>query len=255
MSNARAVIAALVAATIVAGLGSHSATHAGDWRTLATGVEYRNLTLKADERRVTAHALRVDLKRAALRVLDAQTLLGRRRATVDEYATSTRALAVINGGFFDKQGQPLGLVVAEGEVKSKWLKREWGILLVRVTDASIVHARDYAPNTAITQALEVGPRLVVRGQVLKFKDQSARRSAIGLQRDGRVVILATEGALSLKQLAELFAASESDSGLGCVEALHLDSGSSTQLSVRGQSPAMFVRSTSPVPNALGIFPR
>lgn len=229
------------------------------WTPISSGLEYRIDSVNGPasaNASVTTHLLRIDLKKSRLRVLDA-SLMGRARATAEEFADKTRATAVINAGFFDKQGKSLGLVISDGDEKSRWLKREWGIFLIAHRRAQIVHANDYKPNKDITQAVEVGPRLVVNGMETRLKDQTARRSAIGIQRDGRVILLASEQALSLQKLARIFAAPERAGGLGCPDALHLDGGQSSQLYVSfasgRKSNPLIVKGGTPVANAIGVF--
>lgn len=258
----RIIIAAIVIASIAVGLGTRAnATRRifpRSWTAIGPGLEYRIDWVKdPSSASVTTHLLRIDLKKANLRVLDA-SILGRARATVEEFAGATKATAVINGGFFDKQGKSLGLVVSDGEQKSRWLKRDWGIFLIERGRARIIHANDYRTGKDIEQAIEVGPRLVVNGDTMKLKDQTARRSAIGIQRDGRVILLASEQALSLQKLARMFADSERAGGLGCVNALHLDGGQSSQFYLFvpgnwGTPNPRIVRGGAPVANAIGIF--
>jgi uncharacterized protein YigE (DUF2233 family) len=194
----------------------------------------------------------VDLRRCRLRVLDARQF-AMARADVKTLAEKTKAVAMVNGGFFGTDGKPLGLVISDGKQTNRLLKRDWGVFFVKDNRASIVHSRNYKSNPRVTQALQVGPRLVVNGKRVKLKPQSARRTALGIMKDGRVVLLVSEGELSLTQLAETMRVPESQGGLDCPNALHLDGGGSSQMFVQTPQLQLNVEGSWNVPNGVGVF--
>ena len=86
--------------------------------------------------------------------------------------------------------------------------------------------------------MQAGPLLVAQGKVRELTSpRSARRAFIGTDAAGRIILGATNGAVSLRDLASLLARPESEGGAGLVDAMNLDGGSSTQLHVAGESPA------------------
>jgi hypothetical protein len=132
----------------------------------------------------------------------------------------------INGGFFDTAGASLGLRIVNGKVIQKLRPRvDWGVLLLREGMASLIHSREYVPDAADLGAIQVGPRLVVAGQVTQLKPQSARRTAVAVDRSGRFLTIAvTRARVEATVLAEKLAR------LGAWSALMFDGGPSTQLS-------------------------
>jgi uncharacterized protein YigE (DUF2233 family) len=117
--------------------------------------------------------------------------------------------------------------------------------MVRGDRAQIVHSREFRPDPAIQEAIQVGPRLLAGGQPLKLKPQSARRTAVALDREGRWLTLAvTHGATQAQRLAELLAR------LGFDAALMLDGGPSTQLSTALGDLRLELRGGYAVPDAL-----
>ena len=201
------------------------------WRTLGPGVFHATLRLPGG---AFAEAVRVDLRRARLEVLDARAE-GTGRAPVRALRKRSGAIAAVNGGFFDEAGAPMGLVVAGG----------------RETNSRTFRAH---PPPKVEAALQAGPRLVVDGHPLKLKPQVARRTAICLRSEQEVVLLVTE-AVEAEALARWLARGERDGGLGCREALNLDGGPSSQLSIQTQTLRLEVPGGSAVPNALAVFER
>jgi uncharacterized protein YigE (DUF2233 family) len=232
------------------GVSLRSKAASSHWQRIADGLEYRRLRL--EKAGTAAHVLRVDMRRCRLRVVDARQF-GVARADAKTLAEKTHALGMVNGGFFGTDGKPLGLIISDGKQTNRFLKRDWGVFLVTSGRASIVHTRDYKPHPRITQALQVGPRLVVNGQLVKLKPQSARRTALGVMKDGRVALLVSEGELRLTQLAETMRASESQGGLDCPNALHLDGGPSSQMFVNTPKFQLNVAGGWGVPNGVGVL--
>ncbi|MBI2297599.1 MAG: phosphodiester glycosidase family protein, partial [Armatimonadetes bacterium] len=155
--------------------------------------------------------------------------------TAAEAARDYAALAAINGGYFDDQHHALGLVISDSKQVNPVRRADWGVFLLRRGRAEVVHTRDLKNTRDVTQALQCGPRLVVDGRLTKLKPSPATaRSAVGVDAEGRVVLVVTRGALRLSEFARLLARAEKDHGLGCRDALNLDGGPSTQFAVPGQ---------------------
>jgi uncharacterized protein YigE (DUF2233 family) len=208
----------------------------------------------ADETSVTLEVLQVDPRQWNLRVIDARDF-GKEVATAADLARWTGALAVINGGFFDENYRPLGLMIVDGTRKNPLRKADWGVFLLRRGVPEIIHTRHYRRDPAITQALQVGPRLVVNGCPTSLKPQSSRRSAVGLTRDGKVLLAACDSSFDFPTFAQLLCRPENDGGLACVSALNLDGGPSTQLYARFNRVHIEVPGGWGVPNGLGVFRR
>ena len=177
---------------------------------------------------------------------------------VSQWRKDRKAVAVINGGFFDPAGKPLGLRVSDGTKKNSLHNADWGVFFLRrdragVLRPQVMHTRDFKRQHAslkgISQAIQCGPRLVVAGKTTDLKPQTARRSGIGIQRDGKVVIAVADGGLPFADLAQLWAKS---SGLNCRDALNLDGGGSTQLSLQTSKKSLEIFGAWPVPDVITI---
>lgn len=106
----------------------------------------------------------------------------------------------------------------------------WGVFIIRDTKPQIVAKTNYHFSNEIDFALQAGPRLIVDGDIPKLKESVNERSALGITRSGKVLIVVTQNAeISLQDLAEIMRKSEQDDGLNAVQALNLDGGSSSQL--------------------------
>lgn len=196
----------------------------------------------------SAHLLTVDRERAELRVLDARDY-GGKALTVQEFAETTGATAVVNASFFDVDGSPLGLLIVDGQRRNRLRSVDWGVFSIDATGADIVHTREWEDGPTVTQALQSGPRLVVDGKALTLKKQSARRTAVCVTGEGAIklaVLPSTTAAANLAALLE---------GLGCTDALNLDGGPSTQLHLSRAGVVVDEPGGWPVPVALGVFVR
>ena len=120
-------------------------------------------------------------------------------ATAAALRRQVGAALVVNGGFFDTEGRPLGLRIADGR-KLIGLRAvvDWGVLVLRPGRAAIVHSREYsaaaAAAPAVTGAIQVGPRILVDGRVPGLKPQAARRTAVAIDHGGRFLTVVVANA-------------------------------------------------------------
>jgi uncharacterized protein YigE (DUF2233 family) len=174
---------------------------------------------------------------------------GTQQLTASQWRQRTGALVAVNGGFFDAQGRSLGVRIADGRRLARRHEADWGVFVIRNGKASIIHTRDFKSRVGVTEAVQCGPRLVVNGRLVKLKEQWARRTALGVQRDGRVIVAIADGAISFKDWATIW---QSKDGFNCPNALSLDGGGSTQLSVKTRRVTMEISGNTSVPDAIII---
>jgi hypothetical protein len=217
------------------------AASAAPWQPIAPGAE----RLRLEEEGLHLDLFRFDLARYRPEVV----VLGPERPrAASALRVDTGAVAVVNGGFFDEQWRSLGLRIASGKTVIGLRPRvDWGVLLVREGRARIVHSREFRADPAIEQAIQVGPRLLADGQPLRLKPQSARRTAVALDREGRTLTLVIADApASAQRVAEALAR------LGFDAALMFDGGPSTQLAVELGQLRLSLPGGYAVPDALVI---
>jgi uncharacterized protein YigE (DUF2233 family) len=191
------------------------------WTALAPGAEH----LRVEESKIDLFRFDLETYRADVVVPGAA-----KPATAAALRQQAGAALVVNGGFFDTEGRPLGLRIADGR-KVIGLRKvvDWGVLVLRPGRAAIVHSLDYpaaaGTSPAVTGAIQVGPRILVDGRVPGLKPQAARRTAVAIDHGGRFLTVVVANARM--QAADLGRAL---AGFGFSDALMLDGGPSTQLS-------------------------
>ena len=170
----------------------------------------------------------------------------------EAWRANAKALAAVNGGYYGDAKQPLGLRISRGRKLSPLHGTMWGVFYVRKGRAHIVPTEKFIMRSDITEAVQCGPRLVENGVVQKLKNQYARRTGIGVTADGKVVLAVADGSLSLPDWAKFWA---DKNGLNCTDALNLDGGPSSQLSLRSKAKTLRVDSGRAVSDALLITAR
>lgn len=175
--------------------------------------------------------------------------------TVTEWETELPdAVAILNANFFDGAANVVGLLVADGVAHGRPYTDRGGTFGL-LDDAPLIRGNIAEPyqGEPYSQAVQGFPLLVWDGQTAyttRAGDRATRRSAIGMDAEGRVVLLATP--LTGLGLAD-FAAYLPTTDLGLVHAFNLDGGGSTLLSV--PSAGVRILSRDPVPAVLAVYPR
>jgi Phosphodiester glycosidase len=209
------------------------------WQPVVVGVERQESHL--GESAVIAY--RVLLDRFAPHVVSFTT------PTRISDAAPTGDYLAINASFFDEKQQAMGLVVDDTGTHGRALSK-WGAL--RVDDAA---ARVLAPGaieaTATTKALVQGiPRLIVDGAIVEgLVAQTAIRTAVCVS-PAMMTLVVTASAVE----ANAFATHLRDV-IQCRDALNLDGGPSTQLSVRLGNHAERRDGGWGVPNMIVLLPK
>src|SRR6266508_569141 len=195
---------------------------------VAPGIAHATFQVSpGDAEPFSGHAFKIDLDVAELRLVPAGSPSSRR--TVEEIVAPYPAVVAINASFFDKEGRAMGLAVDEGRPIAGGKRQSWGALVVQGI-----------------------PRLVVGGKVQGLKSQFAERTAVCA--DGSVVILVVSTKTETVSFARFLADPSEKGGLGCVDALNLDGGPSTQLVVKLPALALLLPGGWGVPNALVVTP-
>lgn len=158
-----------------------------------------------------------------------------------------KAVVAVNGTFFnaytdDAYKAPYGYIVSGGELKMKASGDKRAIFTYDSNLlASLIPGADFNDAFAagtMEGALQAGPRLVVNGKVAVdvkaegFKDPKiltggGARSALGLTRDHKLILL-TSGGATIPQLAEIMKQA------GAYQAMNLDGGASSGLYYNGK---------------------
>lgn len=199
------------------------------WRNLEPGIEYLHLPYQFLSPWSHIHALRINLNYNFFSIVTASELL-QLSAAVTEYTEKTAALIAVNGGFFDHNYKPLGLRITARHKKIPLKSISWwGVFYIEHNRPHVISMKAFQNNNQIDFAIQSGPRLLIKQQIPELKSGIAERSALGITKDNKIIIVVTENApLSTTKLAEIMRASP----LNCQDAINLDGGGSSQLNVQ-----------------------
>ena len=205
----------------------------------------------------TLHVVSFDDTRYTFAVYD-QGELGRN--SLGEAMGKHHALAGTNGGFFQPDFEPVGLLLAGGKLieKPSQARLLSGALVVTGHHIALKRSHDPLPGKNARQAVQCGPFLVETGRALPGLNDArkARRTAVFTDGDHRWGLL-TASAVTLEELGQILTdPALLPGGLKISQALNLDGGSSTGLWVQqpGQAP-FYLHELGIVRDFVGIVPR
>lgn len=156
--------------------------------------------------------------------------------TVEDWAQHLKAPVVFNAGQFDEKLQYLGWLKSEGRWLVERRKTAWmGLLVSGPIDGSVwgrivdLEQSDGAAMAARYQNVMQSMMLVDEGARIRVRrsDLAACRTVVAEDKRGRLLIIATEGAITLYDMARWLP----NSGLGIVRAMNLDGGIESQLAI------------------------
>lgn len=227
-----------------------------EFERLEPGLEYAGVHVRPDsaDASVGLHVLRFDPARFALEVVEARET-GGPLADARAFRKARGGIAAVNAGLFDPKYRPLGLLVSGGRQLRRLRQVDHAVFTIAGHKPGMQHAHKYVAPPGLEFAIECGPRLVVGGKPLSFKQRLARRTAIAHDARGRVSLVVSGGVLRLGDLAAFLARAEVNGGLGAVDALNLDGGSSTMLDLEHPAARAAVRSPIRVPVGLVLIAR
>lgn len=232
----------------------------GAWRATGLGLELRTVMLERLDPSYTLDLklIRIDSRRVIARVLHASQFQ-MKAASARAFAELAGAIAAVNANYFDEKGRALAyLKTADREINRNVSRHALytGVFGVNESGPFVSHRDEFQPGHA-GEALQSGPLLLHRAapvEVTPGLGRYARRSVIGLDREGKLIVGVTDaviGGLSFAELQELF--SRPQWQLNAVELLNLDGGGSAQLYFKAGKFEEWLPGTSDVPVAIGFF--
>src|SRR5207248_503969 len=147
-----------------------------------------------------AYALRIDPSRVTFKI---QYQAGFAQ-DIDQWQATTGASVVINGGFFSGENTPVGRLIMDGKLYGFPLNygdKTIGVAgLFTILDKQIamyaLGRSSYTPRgMRFDQAIESYPMLLLPGRqptYPKETSEKARRTVIGIDNEGRVIILVSD---------------------------------------------------------------
>lgn len=188
--------------------------------------------LAGDGRHYPVRTFRVALEKSVVKIEDVAM-----STALDEVLDRAHADLVVNAGFFDPKGRPLGLARTDGTTLSPLLKNlSGGVVTVEGDIARLWEAESFTLPESAKFAVQCRPRLVVGGKPNVKSDDGKRseRTALCLRDGGKVLDLFV---IHAKDVGEptgpsLFALGRFLARHGCQDALNLDGGPSTGVAYR-----------------------
>jgi uncharacterized protein YigE (DUF2233 family) len=232
----------------------------GAWRAILKGVEFRRIALERAEPNylMELKLVRFDSHLIVPKILAAEQFQ-LKTANAKTFGEKSRALATINASYFDEKGRPLAyLKTAEKEINRTVSRHALytGVFGRRESIPFVTHRDSFLPGDA-TEALQSGPLLLYKSAPAEISGglgRYARRSVVGIDKEGRVIIGVTDtvvGGLSFAEMQELFAAAKWE--IETPDLLNLDGGGSAQLYVKTGKFEEWLSGTTEVPVAIGFF--
>ena len=225
-------------------------------RSGVAGVEHRRIALAESE---TAETARLDLalfstKSVTLRVIDNPT-------GADDLAAvmlRTRGVAGVNGGYFDQQDAPLGLMISDGKLMAPLRKARLlsGVIVVTKGRVELLRYAEYSPRKSATAALQCGPFLVDAGKAVPGLNdtRSARRTFILTGGSDRAAV-GFCSPVTLAELGDILATPRIVPEIKVQRALNLDGGSSSAFWFAEEDGPFSVREQKTVRNFVVLVPK
>ena len=203
----------------------------------------------------TLHFAAFDTRAATLRVIDQPNA---QRRDLAEAMTEMDALAGVNGGYFDPEDAPVGLLVSEGRVLAPLRKAKLlsGVLFATRSRVDVVRRTRFSMSDKIESALQCGPLLVERGGPVAGLNDSrlARRTFAAVDGNGRAA-LGVCSAVSLAELGRILCLTNTAGKMKIVRALNLDGGSSSAFWFAGRDGNTSIAEQKTVRDFVAIMPR
>ena len=205
--------------------------------------------------RATLHLAVFGIRAATLRVIDQPNPP---RNDLAEVMRRTQAVAGVNGGYFDPEDAPVGLLVSDGRVLAPLRKAKLltGVLWATKSQVDIVRATRFSMSEKIKSALQCGPLLVERAApVAGLNDtRPARRTFAAVDGNGRAA-LGVCSAVSLAQLSRILCLTNLGGKMKIIRALNLDGGSSSAFWFAGKEEAFSIPEAKTVRDFVAVVPQ
>jgi len=220
------------------------------------GIEHRRIVLTEREtgERATLDLALLSTKSATLRVIDNP----RGDDNLAAIMRRENCLAGVNGGYFDPDDKPVGLLISDGNVIAPLRKARLlsGVMVVSNGRIQLLRVAEYSSKRKATAALQCGPFLVDRGQpVPGLNDtRSARRTFIVTGGSDRSAVGFCSD-VTLAELGKILATPGLAPELKVQRALNLDGGSSSAFWFGGERGPFSISEQKGVRNFVAVVAR
>jgi uncharacterized protein YigE (DUF2233 family) len=221
------------------------------------GVVHRQVSLEDSE---TNESAAIDLavfstKSCTLRVID-QPMPP--RSDLAQAMREKGCLAGVNGGYFDPDYAPIGLLISDGKIIAPLQRARLitGVLAASPREVKILRVHEFSRQQKLNAAVQCGPFLVDLGRSVRGleKTRTARRTFAAVGNVNRAA-LGFCSDVSLSELAEILATTRLADDFRIEQALNLDGGSSSAFWVARESSAFSIPEQKTVRDFVGVVPK
>lgn len=193
-----------------------------------------------------------DLRKVTLRVIDQPN---EPRGELATAMSNDSFLAGVNGGYFDPDYQPVGLLISNGRTIGPFRRARLlsGVLSVANGRVRLQRVAEFSMKGKISEAVQSGPFLVDHARPVAGLDDShsARRTFVALG-SGNALALGYSSSLSLAQLGSVLTTGKITGDLKIERALNLDGGSSSAFWFRDGTAPFSISEQKRVRDFVGI---
>jgi exopolysaccharide biosynthesis protein len=221
---------------IVARRASGTWTFGSRESTSKAGVVCTQMEVKSDDDQGKIWLVRFDPGQRRLAVIASD---GNAAPNAETIVRQTGALAAVNGGYFQSNFEPVGLLIADSQLIHPAAKARLltGTLYVRDNHPFIARSGTQTKLAGITAAIQCGPLLIEnRRAVSGLNDEKVAPRTFVLQFANGKWGFGVCRSVTLAQMAEILAATGFQPDTAVEKALNLDGGSSTQFYFAADSP-------------------
>ena len=240
-----------------------TATAQAQWRVVSSKsefaagrrMEHRRVVARTESgREATLDLALFSSKTATLRVIDDPEASGNLADTMER----EKCLAGVNGGYFDPDYAPVGLLISDGRTIAPFRKARLlsGVVSVVKGRVQIQRSGEFSLKAKPSDAIQCGPFLVDHGKVIAgLNDSRAARRTFVATGKGDQVALGYATHLTLAQLAAVLATVEIAPDMRLQRALNLDGGSSSAFWFAEQNGAFSIPEQKNVRDYLAVVAR
>ncbi len=219
------------------------------WKLLEPGLAYAYISPHFISTSASSiYAFRIDPRQYQLRLVSAKQL-NQSAVYAKDVIKKTNAILAINGGFFSPEKKALGLRIQNGKVLNPLRRISWwGVFYIQNNQPHVTTMQNFRYQPTVQFAVQAGPRLLQNGRKLKLKEGRDLRSALCVDAKQQIIIAVTNNlALTTNEFADFLLK------FGCVDALNLDGGNSSQLVVKTPKFTLDIESYRPVADSVAVF--
>jgi exopolysaccharide biosynthesis protein len=232
----------------------------GDWKVSSTetepssvpGIEHRRIALTETDsgEDATLDLAFFSTKSATLRMIDNP----KGESDLAAVARRTRAVAGVNGGYFDPENAPVGLLISDGKLIAPFRKARLlsGVLVVTKSRIEVIRSAEYASRKNVIAAVQCGPFLVDGGKAVAGLNDTrpARRTFVFVSGSDRGAI-GFCSSVTLAQLGEILGTPN----LKVQRALNFDGGSSSAFWFNGEHGVVSIPEQKTVRDFVVVTPK